>query len=157
MSDDGRGNWRVLAVVAAFGLFVAVVAVWSNVVFSQNSDTYPRLAPWEVTKEPKREDRTISVRAVAHACVRKGDRREVSETFDRVEVAETADTITIKTWLGPPDDWGFARRCANPVGHSFLVRVELGSPLGDRTLIDPACELEGHARKLVCSRKASSG
>ena len=127
--------------------------------FLEDSEySYPRLVPWEI--EPKEIERarsetdtTMTVQALSHSCnLDRDGNGGVTETFDHVEVHETADTVTIETWLGPPAGEGFSSLCIGQ-GHGFFVEVQLDSPLGSRTLIDPACELERYAHWLVCPDK----
>ena len=127
--------------------------------FSEDSEySYPRLVPWEIEREElerarSETDTTLTVQALSHSCnLDRGGNGGVTETFSHVEVEETADTVTIETWLGPPSEEGFSSLCIGQ-GHGFLVEVRLNSPLGSRVLIDPACELERHAHWLVCPDK----
>ena len=79
----------------------------------------------------------------------------MKETFDRVEVRETADTVTIETWLGPPEEDGFWPGCES-VGTGFPVRVVLDSPLGTRRFVDPACDLDRYAHWIVCGNSSDN-
>ena len=122
------------------------------------SYSYPRLVPWEILpweleRERLETDTTITVRALSHACNLDplGD-SEVTETFDHVKISETADTVTIETWLGPPQGPGFSPYCLGQ-GHEFFVEVRLDTPLGNRLLIDPACALDRYAHLLACPQK----
>ena len=51
--------------------------------------------------------------ALSYACNLRRERPfgQVEETFDRVEVYETSHTVTIETWLGPPEGDGFWPGC----------------------------------------------
>lgn len=124
----------------------------------ESEHSYPRLVPWEIQPEELERarsgtDTTITVQALSHSCnLDRDDDGGVTETFGHVEVHETAETITIGTWLGPPLEDGFSSLCIGQ-GHGFFVEVRLNSPLGSRALIDPACELERYANWLVCPDK----
>ena len=120
--------------------------------------SYPRLVSWEIQPEElerarSETDTTITVQALSHSCnLDRGGNTGVTETFDHVEVYETADTVTIETWLGPPQGEGFSSLCIG-TGHGFFVEVRLNSPLGNRALIDPACELDRYAHLPECPDK----
>ncbi len=114
-------------------------------------DTYPRLVPWEFRSITEENEITmLRLDALAGACnLSKETGDMATETFDRVEVHETAETVTIETWLGPPERDGFWPGCIG-VGWSFPVEVKLESPLGNRELLDPACELDRYGNFGVC-------
>lgn len=113
--------------------------------------TYPRLVPWELRAITEEKEITVlQLDALAGACLISNETGEyVTETFDRIEVRETAETVTIETWLGPPERDGFWPGCLG-VGWSFPVSVTLETPLGSRELLDPACELDRHSNFEVC-------
>lgn len=113
-------------------------------------ETYPRLVPWRLESLPEVDSTVLALHAVSYACnLSNGDAAQVKETLDRVEVYETADTVTIETWLGPPEADGFWPKCKG-TGAGFSVRVELEDPLGNRRFVGPACNLDRHARTAVC-------
>lgn len=114
-------------------------------------ETYPRLVPWELRSITEENETTVlKLDALSGACnLSRETSEQVTETFDRVEVHETADTVTIETWLGPPDRDGFWPGCEG-TGWSFPVEVKLESPLGNRELLDPACELDRYGIFGVC-------
>jgi len=114
-------------------------------------DTYPRLVPWDIRSITEGKGITVlKLDALAGACLISNETGEyVTETFDRVEFNETAETVTIETWLGPPEGDGFWPGCLG-VGWSFPVEVKLASPLGNRDLLDPACELDRYSNFEVC-------
>ena len=114
-------------------------------------ESYPRLVPWEFVEQRWEIDTSLTVTALSHTCNldRKGN-EVATETFDRVGVRETPETVTFETWLGRPQGPGFSRSCQPVQGYGFMVGVELASPLRNRVLIDPACELEGDDRLRVC-------
>lgn len=116
-------------------------------------ESYPRLVPWEIAEVRSETEWVIS--ALSYACVLGGGgNEEAVETLDRVAVYETVEAVTIETWLGPSDrKWRFWRGCEPATGYGFPAKVQLESPLGDRTLIDPACALERHARASACRAK----
>ena len=112
-------------------------------------ETYPRLVPWELDSLIEENSITVlRLSAQSYACNLEGG-EQVTETFHRVESRETADTVTIETWLGPPNNDGFWRHCVG-TGWGFPVRLELNSPLGDRELVDPACALDRYADLIAC-------
>ena len=114
-------------------------------------ETYPRLVPWELDSITEEGDTTVLMfGAVSYACnLSKDSGEQVAETFDHVEVHETVDTVTIETWLGPPEGDGFWPGCEG-TGWGFPVQVELDSPLGNRELVDPACKLDRYTHWIAC-------
>ncbi len=119
-------------------------------------ETYPRLVPWELESPAEVDTTVLRLDAWSYACNLSKERPfgQVQETFDRVEIHETADTVTIETWLGPPEGDGFWPGCKG-TGTGFSVRVELDSPLGNRQLVDPACNLNRYAHWIVCENPVS--
>ncbi len=66
-------------------------------------EAYPRLVPWELEGPAELDTTVLRLDAMSYACnLRKGGPGQVKETFDRVEIPETAETVTIETWLGAP-------------------------------------------------------
>ena len=66
-----------------------------------------------------------------------------------VDVVETSDAVEISVVLGPVPDAGLDRCCDEDgvcifplAGFRLWQTVQLDGPLGDRTLIDPACHEE---------------
>ena len=116
-------------------------------------ETYPRLVPWEVRAITEEDETTVlTLDALSGACnLSHQTAEQVTETFDRVEVRETAETVTIETWLGPPERDGFWPGCMG-TGWAFQVVVKLDRPLGNRELLDPACELVRYGNFAVCER-----
>ncbi len=114
-------------------------------------ETITRLVPWELNSQAAVDTTVLMVGAQSYACNLSKERPfgQVQETFDRVEIYETADTVTIETWLGPPEGDGFWPGCKG-TGAGFSVRVELDSPLGHRRFVDPACDLDRYAHWVVC-------
>ena len=114
-------------------------------------ETYPRLVPWELRSITEdKETTTLQLDALAGACnLSKETAEQVTETFDRVEVHETTETVTIETWLGPPDRDGFWPGCMG-TDWAFPVEVKLENRLGNRELLDPACELDRHDHFVAC-------
>lgn len=113
-------------------------------------ETYPRLVPWELQSPADVDTTVLMVSALSYACnLGKSGEGQVKETFDRVEVRETPDTVTIETWLGPSEEDGFWPGCKG-TGTGFTVRVELDSPLGSRLFVDPACDLDRYTHWIVC-------
>lgn len=113
-------------------------------------ETYPRLVPWRLETPVEVDTTALALHAVSYACnLGKGGAGQVKETLNRVEVYETADTVTIETWLGPPEGDGFWPKCKG-TGTGFSVRLELSSPMGIRRFVDPACNLDRYARWMVC-------
>ena len=118
-------------------------------------ETYPRLVPWELASPAEVDTTVLMVNAQSYACnLGKGGAGQVEETLDRVEIRETAETVTIETWLGPSEGDGFWPGCKG-TGTGFPVRVELDSPLGTRRFMDPACNLDRHADLVVCENPVS--
>ncbi len=119
-------------------------------------ETYPRLVPWELASPAELDTTVLMLNAQSYACNLSKERPfgQVQETFDRVEIHETADTVTIETWLGPPEGDGFWPGCKG-TGTGFPVRVELDSPLGNRRFVDSACNLDRHAHLSVCEDPVS--
>ena len=117
-------------------------------------ESYPRLVPWEFVTEPSETDTTMTINALSYACnLDTGGNTYVTETFDRVDVYETPDTVTIETWLGPPESKsGFWQGCHPAQGWGFTVHVELDTPLGTRTLIDPGCEMDRYTNWSACEK-----
>ena len=115
--------------------------------------TYPMLVPWTLGgPRPPGAATSITVHAWAHACFPDGDRSQaVAETLDRVEVHETSETVTVETWIGPPPEPGFQQACLGD-RYALVASVRLGSPLGSRALVDPACGLQEYARSWPCDR-----
>ena len=114
-------------------------------------ESYPRLVPWRLVSRPEADSTVLRINAQSYACnLGKRGEGQVKETFDRVEVYETADAVTIETWLGPSEGDGFWPGCKG-TGTGFSVRVVLGSPLGNRQFVDPACDLDRHADVAGCS------
>ncbi len=167
MSESRRLTRRKLWASVAVGLLVGgLVAFWAmdrspgriypgdyvgRVPPGVELDTYPRLVPWDLRSTTEYKDTTVlKLDALAGACLISNETGEyVTETFDRVELHETAETVTIETWLGPPERDGFWPGCLG-VGWSFPVEVTLDSPLGNRDLFDPACVLDRHSNFQVC-------
>ena len=114
-------------------------------------ETYLRLVPWRLTAPAEVDATVLMVNAQSYACNLSKEHPfgQVQETFDRVEVYETADTVTIETWLGPPEGDGFWPGCKG-TGTGFSVRVALDSPMDNRRFVDPACDLDRYARWAVC-------
>lgn len=121
-------------------------------------ETYPRLVPWELRAITDEDDTTVlTLDAMSGACnLSHQTGEQVTETFGRVEVRETAETVTIETWLGPPERDGFWPGCMG-TGWAFPVVVKLESPLGNRELLDPACELDRYGNFVVCERPKMTG
>lgn len=69
-----------------------------------------------------------------------------------------AHSVTIETWLGPPDKDKFWRHCVG-IGWGFPVQLELDRPLGNRELVDPACALDRYTHLIACeeSKLARTG
>ena len=150
MSDDELGNRHVRTFLWGSPFSLSLVGYVSHNVFPSTAGIYPRLVPWELEQERSEIDTTMTVRALSHAYVRLGG-GEVAEAFDRVEVYETAETVTIETWLGLPRERGFWRHCRNGQGSvPFHVRVHLDAPLGTGMLVDPACSLDRYAHIGAC-------
>ena len=114
-------------------------------------ESYPRLVPWRLVSPPEADSTVLRIMAESYACnlSKKRPIQQVQETFDHVEVHETAHTIIIETWLGPPERDGFWPGCKG-TGTGFPVQVELNSPLDDRQFVDPACDLDRYARWTEC-------
>lgn len=113
-------------------------------------EDYPRLVPWVLVSITDEGGATVlRFYAQSHACVTEVAGKFLTETFDHLNVHETADTVTIETWLGPPEEEGFWPDC-EAVGWGFSVQVKLESPLGSRELVDPACELQRYAHWIAC-------
>lgn len=119
-------------------------------------ETYPRLVPWELGSPADVGTTVFMVIAQSYACNlgKGGARQQVEETLDRVKIRETADTVTIETWLGPPQGDGFWPGCKG-TGTGFPIQVELNKPLGNRRFVDPACSLDRHADLNVCENPVS--
>ena len=118
-------------------------------------ETYQRLVPWRLAASAAVDATVLMVNAESYACNLSKERPfgQMQETFERVEVYETADTVTLETWLGPPEGDGFWPGCKG-TGTGFPVRVELDSPLGNRQIVDPGCDLDRHADLSVCENPA---
>lgn len=134
--------------------FKPVVAVFVTVLFltgCSQSETYPRLVPWRLSAVPPTDVAELAVSASSYACVVDDSAGiHASETFDHVEVIETDETVSISTWLGRSETSGFRRSC-DQVGYVLpIVKVELAAPLGDRTLVDPACSEDRFAGIGIC-------
>lgn len=120
-------------------------------------ETYPRMVPWEIYSIVEEEETTVlMLYALSHACVLPDGEEAVTEIFDRVEVSEGADVVTIETWLGAPLEDGFWPGCLG-MGLGISVKVKLEKPLGNRELVDPACELDRHAKYLACKHSKLIG
>lgn len=129
------------------GDFVGVVPDHPSI----EPEAYPRLVPWELDSLVQEDDISVlMLYAQSYACNVNGDEL-ATETFERLEVSEAADTVTIETWLGPPESDLFWRGCVG-VGWGFPVQVNLKAPLGSRTLVDPACELGRYAHWIACKQ-----
>lgn len=137
----------MIAAMIAVGLVLFWDAVWN---------TYPRLVPWRLESPVDVDTTVLMLHAVSHACVLESG-EVVKETLDRVEVHETADTVTIETWLGPSERDGFQIGCMKGVGTGFSVRVVLDSPLGNRRFVDPACTFDRFANWNVCGDSSGNG
>ncbi|MDE0120420.1 MAG: hypothetical protein OXS33_01640 [bacterium] len=140
---------RIKKAVTVAMIVVGLVLLWDAV-----WNTYPRLVPWRLESPVNADTTELLLHAVSHACVLESG-EEVRETLDRVEVHETADTVTIETWLGPSERDDFRMDCLKGVGTGFSVRVVLDRPLGNRQFADPACNLDRYAHWFVC--RDSSG
>lgn len=68
-------------------------------------ETYARLVPWELRSITEDYETTVlHLDALSGACnLSKETAEMVTETFDRVEIRESAETVIIETWLGPPE------------------------------------------------------
>ena len=119
---------------------------------------YPRLVPWDLDAITTEDGTTmLTVQALSYACnLSRDGPEEVTETFHHVEVHETAHTVTIETWLGPPEGDGFWPGCEG-TGWGFPVVVGLDSPIGDRELVDPACELDRYSHLIACEHSKLIG
>ena len=140
--------WTVLVGFPALVFFVIYMNTCAN---PWNTETYPRLVPWKLDQNlVGRSTTVLRVQALSYSCMRNDE--VVTETFDRVEVRETADTVSIETWVTAPTKRGFWQGCP-AAGWSFPpVEVHLDAPLGGRDLVDPACSLERHHNWGVCGR-----
>lgn len=168
-------KWVIVALFVVGGLTVGGLAIWwvnsppgFTILPFRDTDgymgrippltkleTYPRLVPWKLGSPADVGTTVFMVIAESYACnLGKRGAGQVEETLDRVDIRETADTVTIETWLGPPQGDGFWPGCKG-TGTSFPVRVELNKPLGNRRFVDPACALDRHADLGVCESPVS--
>ena len=142
--------WVLIGIdlLLVFALMALLTNCWDR-------ESYPRLVPWGI--DEIRTETELWVRAQSYACVLDNEGNDLAvETFDRVDVYETSQTVIIETWLGPSErKWRFWRKCQPAVGYGFLVQVQLESPLGNRVLIDPACYLDRYAGWGVCLGKGT--
>ena len=106
-----------LGLAGVMTVLVAVAIIWW---LNRESE---ELSPWE--KPASVTGRTIKVTYTGSEC-QDGSRLEVREESDRV-------VLTVVTWT-------VALSCSD-VGVPYSLEATLSSDLGDRTLIDGACEL----------------
>ena len=95
-----------------------------------------------------RSTTVLRVQAISYSCV--SNYAVETETFGRAEVRETADTVTIETWVAAPTWKGFWQGSLSS-GMSFpAAEVHLGAPLGARDLLDPACSQGRYQNCGIC-------
>ena len=143
------GHGLAWVVLVGFPALVFLAVYMNTCANPWNTEEYPRLVPWVFDQDLVGRSATVlRVQAQSYAC--KSNDEWVTETFDRVKVRETADTVTIETWVTAPTKRGFWQGCSAVVMSFPTVEVRLDAPLGARDLVDPACSLDDHRNWVVC-------
>jgi hypothetical protein len=124
MAQRGAVTWR-LVLVAASVIGVIGVAAWYF--FGQSEPT-----PWH---KPARVDGAVVQLTYTGSECRDGAHADVEEGSERV-------TITVRETVR-------ARSCSD-VGVSYDIQVRLDAPLGDRELVDGACQMPEYSHYIVC-------
>ena len=124
MAQRGAVTSR-LVLVAASVIGVLGAAAWY---FLGQSEP----APWN---KPARVDGAVVQLTYTGSECRDGAQADVDEGSERV-------TITVRETVR-------ARSCSD-VGVSYDLRVRLDAPLGDRELVDGACQMPEYSHYIVC-------
>ncbi|MQW74939.1 hypothetical protein GHK92_03555 [Nocardioides sp. dk4132] len=130
MAQRGAVTWRlILATASAIG----VVSVTAWYFFGQSEPT-----PWN---KPARVDGAVVQLTYTGSECRDGARADVDEDPKRV-------TITVRETVR-------AMSCSD-VGVSYDIHVRLDAPLGDRELVDGACQMPKYAHYIVCGQNKTT-
>ena len=115
-----------------FGAAVALLTVTALLAGACASEDAVQLHPWHVRQSPQPADDRIPIAVLGGGCY--ADTEEVV----RVEVDETSQQVEIGAYIekqrAEPD------QACPAVGTTHDVTVDLEAPLGDRELVDAACE-----------------
>lgn len=132
MAQRGASTWRLIIAAASL---VGVVSVAAWYFFGQSEPT-----PWN---KPARVDGAVVQLTYTGSECRDGAQADVEEDSNRV-------TITVRETVR-------AMSCSD-VGVSYDVQVRLDAPLGDRELVDGACQMPKYAHYTECGQnKATVG
>lgn len=126
MAQRGAVRWRLILAAASV---IGVVSVAAWYFFGQSEPT-----PWH---KPARADGAVVQLTYTGSGCRDGAQADVEEDSERV-------TITVRETVR-------AVSCSD-VGVSYDIQVRLGSPLGDRELVDGACQMPTYAHRSDCGR-----
>jgi len=126
IEQRGAATWRLIIVATAM-IGVLSLAAWY--VFGQSEPT-----PWN---KPARVDGAVVQLTYTGSECRDGAEADVEEDSERVTITVT-ETVR-------------ARSCSD-VGVSYDIQVRLDAPLGDRELVDGACQMTKYAHYIVCGQ-----
>lgn len=130
MAQRGAVTWRlIIGATAVIG--VLSLAAWYF--FGQSEPT-----PWG---KPARVDGAVVQLTYTGSECRDGAEADVEENSERVTITVT-ETVR-------------AMSCSD-VGVSYDIQVRLDAPLGDRELVDGACQMPKYAHYIVCGQNETT-
>ena len=103
-------------------------------------------ATWRLASPRDPQATALEIEVVAGGCLNPDGPSDIMPVKS-IDVVEASDDVEISVVLGPVPDAGLDRCCDEEgvcifplVGFGSMHTVQLASPLGERTLIDPACD-----------------
>jgi hypothetical protein len=130
MAQRGAVRWRLILAAAAV---IGVVSVAAWYIFAQSEPT-----PWN---KPATVDGAVVQLTYTGSECRDGAQADVEEDSERV-------TITVRETVR-------AMSCSD-VGVSYKTQVRLDAPLGDRKLVDGACQMSKYAHYIDCGQNRTT-
>lgn len=130
MAQRGAVTRRPIIVAAAVIGVLSLAAWW---IFGQSEPT-----PWN---KPARVNGAVVQLTYTGSECRDGAGADVDEDSERVTITVT-ETVR-------------AMSCSD-VGVSYDIQVRLDAPLGDRELVDGACQMPKYARYIVCGQSTTT-
>lgn len=109
---------------------------------------YPRLTAWNLDSPVDGDATSFRITAASGVCVDVEGQEVGFEPLDRVDVEETSTEVIVSAWLAEPET-PRPTECAG-MSADLPAVVELEEPLGDRELVDPACELPRYRHHAAC-------